>query len=230
MANIRLSKTVFKKEDLDKAVNKEFTSLISPIEQDTDTIEEFFRLYNKFFYQIPAEGETDSHEFLIRESSKLVKLESEDLEVQPLLDEIADLRERVLQQNINNLDSQNEIFKTVLDNAEGATKETEKLLDKLRNDVDNAANLRIEGQASTSLAQNRLGPSRKIPSTRWQDDPAKKLKVSLEGGLSVKKRTNKEVRDETDRLLRNGFSKQEVRENLKRFGANKNQITRFGPR
>ena len=52
MANIRLSKTVYKKEDLDKAVNKEFTSLISPIEQDTDTIEDFFRLYNKFFYQI----------------------------------------------------------------------------------------------------------------------------------------------------------------------------------
>ena len=229
MANIRLSKTVYKKEDLDKAVNKEFTSLISPIEQDPDTIEDFFRLYNKFFYQIPAEGETDSHEFLIRESSKLVKLESEDLEVQPLLDEIADLRERVLQQNINNLDSQNEIFKTVLDNAEGATKETEKLLDKLRNDVDDAANLKIEGQASTSLAENRLGPSRKISSKKWEDDPGKKL-VGVGPGLQIKRRTNKEVRDESDRLLRNGFSKQEVRDNLKRFGANKNQITRFGPR
>lgn len=229
MANIRLSKTVFKKEDLDKAVNKEFTSLISPIEQDTDTIEEFFRLYNKFFYQIPAEGETDSHEFLIRESSKLVKLESEDLEVQPLLDEIADLRERVLQQNINNLDSQNEIFKTVLDNAEGATKETERLLDKLRNDVDNAANLRLEGESSTSLSQNSLGPSKRIPSKKWEDDPGKKL-VGFSPGLQVKKRTNKEVREESDRLLRNGFSKQEVRDNLKRYGANDYQVKRFGPR
>jgi len=229
MANIRLSKTVYKKDEIDKAIDNRFTSFVEKVEEDNDTVAEFFRLYEKLFLEIPPTGQTDSHEFLIRESSKLVKLESEDLEVQPLLDEIADLRERILQQNINNLDSQNEIFKTVLSTAEGATKETEKLLDKLRNDVDNAANLRLEGESSTSLSQNSLGPSKRIPSKKWEDDPGKKL-VGFSPGLQVKKRTNKEVREESDRLLRNGFSKQEVRDNLKRYGANDYQIKRFGPR
>lgn len=101
MANdIRIQKTVLNKEEFDKVIDSSFSSFVDPIaEVDTDTIEELFRLYGKLYYEIPIEGETNSHTYLLKESSKLVNLEKDLTDVQPLLDEISDLRERLLSVN-----------------------------------------------------------------------------------------------------------------------------------
>lgn len=97
MANsIRIQKTVVNKAEFSKVVNTAFSSFVEPEPAiNTDTVQELFRLYNKLYYEIPTEGE-NSHTFLIQESSKLVTLEKDLTDIQPLLDEITELRERLL--------------------------------------------------------------------------------------------------------------------------------------
>jgi hypothetical protein len=107
MANIRVKKTVLSKEEFEKAVDTSFTTFVDPqAEEDTDTVEELFRLYNKLYYEIPIEEDTNSHKFLIQESSKLVDFEKDLSDIQPLLDEITYLREQLLIVNQNALEIQ----------------------------------------------------------------------------------------------------------------------------
>lgn len=105
--SIRLKKTVQKKDDLDKVVSKQFTTFIQPEqEEDTDTVDELFRLYDKLYLEIPLEG-SKSHTFLIEESSKLVTI-NQQADIEPLLEEITDLRQRLLEANeyISELENQ----------------------------------------------------------------------------------------------------------------------------
>lgn len=102
MANeIKIQKTVFDKEQFKKVVNNEFTTFVQPAEEDTGvTVAEFFENYRTLYYEIPLTGD-NSHTTIIEESSKLVDFERDSENIQPLLDEIANLRE----QN-NNLNQQ----------------------------------------------------------------------------------------------------------------------------
>lgn len=95
MANeIKIQKTVFNKEQFGKAVDNSFKTFVQPVEaEDVLTIAEFFEQYRKLYYEIPVEGD-DSHTTLIEESSKLVNFEKDTEDIQPLLDEIAALREQ----------------------------------------------------------------------------------------------------------------------------------------
>lgn len=109
MANsIRIQKTVVNKAEFNKVANTAFTSFIDqqPV-VDTDTVQELFRLYNKLYYEIPVDGD-NSHTFLIQESSKMVTLERDLTDIQPLLDEITELRERLLLVNQQLIEVQTE--------------------------------------------------------------------------------------------------------------------------
>lgn len=110
MANeIKIQKTVLKKDEFDKVVDTSFSTFVDPqAEINTDTVEELFRLYNKLYYEIPIEGDTNSHTFLVKESSKLVDIEKDLTDVQPLLDEISELRERLLVVNQQMIEIQSE--------------------------------------------------------------------------------------------------------------------------
>lgn len=92
---VRFVKTVQQKVDFNKVVSKDFTTFVETQEQDTDTVQELFRLYDKLYLEIPLEG-PQSHTYLIEESSKLVELQTDNTAIQPLLDEISELRERLL--------------------------------------------------------------------------------------------------------------------------------------
>ena len=97
---IRLSKTVLNKDQFDKSIDASFKTFVKEEEViDQDTVQEFFRLYEKLYYEIPLEGGENSHEFLIRESSKLVSIEKENEEIDPLLEEITDLQQQILNLN-----------------------------------------------------------------------------------------------------------------------------------
>ena len=69
------------------------------------SIGEFFTLYNDLFYEIPKEGEVNSHQFLIKSSAEYVGSQSTSNDIQALLNEITTLREEnlVLQQSIVDL-------------------------------------------------------------------------------------------------------------------------------
>jgi len=101
MANdIQLQKTVFGKVDFSKVVDTSFKTFTQPVpEEDPDTPEELFRLYDKLYYSIDLEGEENSHRYLVNKSSELLNFDATTEDIQPLLDEIAQLREENLALN-----------------------------------------------------------------------------------------------------------------------------------
>lgn len=105
---VKLERTVKKQDEFNKVISKDFTTFTQPLTvEDTDTLTELFRMYDKLYLDIPIEG-AQSHTYLIQQSSKLVEVVQEGPDIQPLLDEINDLRQRLLDANqtINELETQ----------------------------------------------------------------------------------------------------------------------------
>ena len=99
--NINLNKEVFNKRDYQKTINTSFTQLDVPSVQEQltqqTTVSEFFDLYNELFYEINEIGETNSHEYLIKTSSQYINFNENDELIQALQNEIAQLREELLE-------------------------------------------------------------------------------------------------------------------------------------
>ncbi len=103
--NVQIAKTVFNATKFNKVVDTTFRTFTQPVpEEDPDTPEELFRLYEKLYFSIDVTGETDSHEYLVRKSSELINFDRVTEDIQPLLDEIAQLREQNLALNQQILD------------------------------------------------------------------------------------------------------------------------------
>jgi len=100
MANdISIQKTVFGNVDFLKVVDTSFKTFTQPVpEEDLDTSEELFRLYDKLYYSIDIEGDQNSHRYLVNRSSELLNFDKVTEDIQPLLDEIAELRTENLSQ------------------------------------------------------------------------------------------------------------------------------------
>ena len=95
--NINIHRELYKKVDIDTLIDTEFKTFTKPVEEiDTDTVEELFRLYDKLFYTIPAEGETNSHQYILNKSSELATLDRFSEDIEPLLNEISQLRRELL--------------------------------------------------------------------------------------------------------------------------------------
>ena len=98
--NIEIKKTVFSTTEFNRVLNTAFETFTQPVlEEDTDTPEELFRLYEKLYYVIDVEGEDNSHEYLVKKSSELLTFDKVTEDIQPLLDEIAQLRQQLLLAN-----------------------------------------------------------------------------------------------------------------------------------
>ena len=98
--NIRIQRESYNRNKLRTTIDTEFkTYVLPPEEVDKDTVEEFFRLYDKLFYTIPIDGELNSHQYMLKRSSELADFEKDTDEIQPLLDEIAQLRQQLLAAN-----------------------------------------------------------------------------------------------------------------------------------
>ncbi len=97
---VKLQKTVYDPLKFTKVVDTSFKTFVKPVPvEDTDTVEELFRLYNKLYLRIPIEGDTTSHQYLVTESSKLYSQQVQSVDIQPLLDEITQLRQQLLSAN-----------------------------------------------------------------------------------------------------------------------------------
>jgi hypothetical protein len=99
--NIILYRQVFDKAKFNETVDTEFNQLLDKsdlqfFDLNLATVEDFFNLYNKLFYEIPKQGDVNSHQFLAAESAEYVDFLTNNAEVQALLDEIAELREENL--------------------------------------------------------------------------------------------------------------------------------------
>lgn len=97
---VNINNQLYKKTQIDTVIDTEFKTFIKPVEKvNTDTVQEFFRLYDKLFFTIPVEGENNSHQYILKRSSELTNLEKSSEDIQPLLDEIAQLRQQLLDAN-----------------------------------------------------------------------------------------------------------------------------------
>ena len=98
--DIQIQKIVFNKDKFNKVVDTKFSTFVQPTTlSDTDTPEELFRLYDKLYYSIDIYGTTNSHEYLYTKSSELAAFDKNTEEIQPLLDEISQLRGQLLDAN-----------------------------------------------------------------------------------------------------------------------------------
>jgi hypothetical protein len=108
-SKIDLIKDVFSKSQYTKTIDTNFKELgVTTIQEDLQnqpTINDFFNLYNELFYEIPAEGETNSHRYLVEQSGEYINFNDINEEIQALQEEITQLRQELLQiqtQNITN--------------------------------------------------------------------------------------------------------------------------------
>lgn len=105
MANFSLNKTVYNRREYINVIDTSFTQITptTPAE-DTITVEQFFQYYSKIFYDIPAEGNINSHAYLVKTSGDYINASTVNDDIQLLLDEITTLRQQLLiaeQQNVN---------------------------------------------------------------------------------------------------------------------------------
>ena len=104
---IDLLKGFYSKADYEKVINTSFSELgvpsVSASAEETISVEQFFGYYNDLFYDIPAEGETNSHEFLVKTSGEYIGFDQESEEIEALRKEITGLREELLAQQIESI-------------------------------------------------------------------------------------------------------------------------------
>jgi hypothetical protein len=96
MANIEIQSTVVG-SNYDKVLDTEFKTFLTNPTVNTLTLEEFFQNYNDLFYQIPKEGDSNSHTYILDQTLQYLNLKlANDAEIQLLLDEITNLRRQLL--------------------------------------------------------------------------------------------------------------------------------------
>ena len=111
--NIKFNKQVYNKNNYQKVIDTSFKQLgVKSIQQQLEeqpTINDFFKLYNELFYDIPELGSSNSHEYLIKTSSEYINFEQNQEEIEALQNEIAQLRTELLdaQKQIIELQTQN---------------------------------------------------------------------------------------------------------------------------
>tara|TARA_B100001939_G_C16833500_1_gene569760 strand:- start:385 stop:780 length:396 start_codon:yes stop_codon:yes gene_type:complete len=94
---VKIQKTVFNKQAFNDTVNTEFTQLVTTpdpsfFDINLATQNDFWILYEKFFYEIPKQGEINSHEYLAKTSGEYADFQPQAEEIEALLEEIAELR------------------------------------------------------------------------------------------------------------------------------------------
>ena len=107
-----LTKQVFDKKKFQETVDVDFSQLgienqVDPSFFDVNlaTLEDFWTLYEQFFYDIPKEGDTNSHAYLARTSGEYANYEFIQEQIQELLDEIAEIRMENVELRIENVNT-----------------------------------------------------------------------------------------------------------------------------
>jgi len=106
--NVDLRKEVFNKPQYKQVIDTSFSQLgvtsVSASAEDQISVEEFFGLYNSLFYDIPPTGDTNSHEFLVKESGQYINFDQIAEEILALQQEIDGLRKDLLAEQIKSVE------------------------------------------------------------------------------------------------------------------------------
>ena len=99
MTRVTLQNTVIGKE-YNKVIDTEFKTFGANININLTqlTLEQFFQHYSDLFYQIPKEGDNESHRFILDKTVAYLGVKLVDDEsIQALLDEIDGLKRQILE-------------------------------------------------------------------------------------------------------------------------------------
>ena len=99
MSQIPVQKTVFNKDTYGRVIDTQFSQLLNQNVEETNTftVDDFFQLYDELFYQIPKEGDVNSHQYILQREADYLGISISQDDVQALLNEITSLRQQVLE-------------------------------------------------------------------------------------------------------------------------------------
>ena len=104
---VKLVKEVYGRNTYTRVVDTSFSELytaVTPLSAPADvSVEVFFDLYNTLFFQIPAMGEVNSHEYLVKRSGEYLGGGVLSDNEKAYIDEINSLRQQLLEANTNYL-------------------------------------------------------------------------------------------------------------------------------
>jgi|TARA_R110000796_G_scaffold107035_4_gene217706 type II secretory pathway pseudopilin PulG len=150
-----LRKEVFNKAQYLKTINTGFNELgITELNETLEvqiTVEEFFGLYNSLFYNIPALGDINSHEYLVKTSGEYINFEDINEEIQALQAEIAQLRSDLLDAQMESVDMQ-----ASLSNSPESNSQLQTIKNKLKLSQQNL----IEASTQTSNSSNNTSTNK----------------------------------------------------------------------
>lgn len=141
---VDLLKNVYDKNQYTKTINTNFSELgVTTVAEDLQqqpNVEGFFGLYNSLFYDIPPNGATNSHEFLVQQSGEYIGFDQNQAEIEALQAEITQLRKDLLaaQINITELETGQKINIDV-DNVGNTTEEINETLRQVQNEAKSGA-------------------------------------------------------------------------------------------
>jgi hypothetical protein len=107
--NVEIKKTVFDSTKFTKVIDRNFNTFVVPTTNIADEIATFFQMYEDLYYEIDILGDINSHQYLVQKSSELLNFDAVTQDIQPLLDEIAQLRTDLLAANQQVLDLQTKV-------------------------------------------------------------------------------------------------------------------------
>jgi polyhydroxyalkanoate synthesis regulator phasin len=96
---IPIEKQVLDKDNYGRVINTQFSQLINQQQEEETpefTLEDFFELYENLFFQIPKEGDNESHRYILEKEAEYLGVIISQDDIQALLDEITNLRQQVL--------------------------------------------------------------------------------------------------------------------------------------
>jgi hypothetical protein len=110
--DIKVEKVVYDKDRFGRVIDTQFHQLLNnqvAEETPTFTLDDFFQLYEDLFYQIPKEGDTNSHRYILEKEADYLGVIVNQDDIQALLDEITSLRQQLLdtQTALNDLTKMN---------------------------------------------------------------------------------------------------------------------------
>lgn len=139
---VDLLKNVYNKNQYIKTINTSFNELgVTTVAEDLQqqpNVEEFFGLYNTLFYDIPPNGATNSHEFLVQQSGEYIGFDQNQEEIEALQAEITQLRKDLLAAQINIVELETgQNLNVDIDNIGDDTDEVNQVLQQFQNESRN---------------------------------------------------------------------------------------------
>lgn len=151
---VDLLKNVYDKNQYTKTINTNFSELgVTTVAEDLQqqpNVEGFFGLYNSLFYDIPPNGATNSHEFLVQQSGEYIGFDQNQAEIEALQAEITQLRKDLLSAQINIVELETgQSLNIDVDNVGNSTEEISQVLRQVQGEAE-AGTRAIEQANQTS--------------------------------------------------------------------------------